>query len=765
VPARDGFRFFVVAHTHWDREWYLPLEHFRLELARTVDEILATLERDSRFRSFTLDGQAVLLEDYLELRPENEERLRALLRAGRLVVGPSYVLPDELLVGGESLVRNLLAGRAACRRLGGEPAAVGYMPDSFGHPAQLPQLLAGFGIGSFLFSRGVGDEVERVGRVFRWEAPDGSSVLAYNLLGHYDNAAHLRSRADLRARADALVDRYARDLERAGVQAVLLLNGSDHLPIQPELPDLLPSRAFRIASLDEYVAAAVPARAPRHRGELVGGREQNVLRGVDSARMYVKQANERAERRLLAAETAAALAALAGREAFPAADFRFAWRELLRNHPHDSICGCSVDEVHADMLERYARLERTVAVLARKAAAALAGGGLALEARDALELYRPQRRRSVVLWNTLPFARRRAAGGTVVDLPGFGGARVTLRAARRRPEDANAIENDCYRVTARANGTLDVRDKRSGDVHRGLLRFEDEPDAGDLYTFCPAPGPRWRSDAPRGDRSARVLRTGDVSELELRSGRRIRTLVRLVDGVDRIEFETHVENRHRDHRLRVAFSGAKAPVRAESAFAVVERRPVAPRVRWHEPAAATQHTGGAVAAGGLALFTKGLPEIELRGGELLLTLLRCVGRIAQPPGLATRPGGAGPPTPTPGGQCLGRHRFEFAVRFGELSEVELLRASQDYRFDFLEVPAGEPVPPPLALDGDLVFAALKGAEDGDGVVLRVFNPGRRTATLRASLPLERCRLDETRAGGSARVRPGEIATFRLRGTM
>jgi alpha-mannosidase len=188
-------------------------------------------------------------------------------------------------------------------------------------------------------------------------------------------------------------------------------------------------------------------------------------------------------------------------------------------------------------------------------------------------------------------------------------------------------------------------------------------------------------------------------------------------------------------------------------------------VRWHEPPAATQHTAGAAAAGELALFTKGLPEIELRDGDLLVTLLRCVGTIARPPGLATRPGGAGPPTPTPGGQCLGRHRFELALRFGELSDAELLRASQDYRFDFLETPDGDPAPAPLRLEGDLVCSALKGAEDGDGVVLRVFNPGGRAVTLRASLPLERCRLDETPDAGSARVRPGEIASFRVRGTL
>ncbi|MBV9006806.1 MAG: hypothetical protein JO181_19220, partial [Solirubrobacterales bacterium] len=125
-------RFFVVPHTHWDREWYWPFERFQLELARVVDQVIDVLERDRSFSSFTLDGQAIVLEDYLEVRPENEARLRALLEAGRIEVGPSYMLPDEFLVGAEPLVRNLLLGRAVCERFGGKPSPVGYLPDSFG---------------------------------------------------------------------------------------------------------------------------------------------------------------------------------------------------------------------------------------------------------------------------------------------------------------------------------------------------------------------------------------------------------------------------------------------------------------------------------------------------------------------------------------------------------------------------------------------------------------------------------------------------------
>ena len=722
--------------------------------------MLATLERDDRFRSFTLDGQAVVLEDYLELRPEQEARLRALLAAGRLVVGPSYVLPDEFLVGGESLVRNLFLGRAVCRRLGAEPSRAGYLPDSFGHPAQLPQVLSGFGIDSFLFSRGLGDELERVGRVFRWRAPDGSEVTAFNLLGHYDSAAKLRSREDLAERAQRLVERHEDELARVGVHDVLLLNGSDHLPVQPELPDLLPDERFRISSLDEYVASVRPhlRGLPVYEGELLGSREQNVLRGVNSARMYLKQANERAERHLLSVETAAAVAALGGHALFPTADFRFAWRELLRNQPHDSICGCSVDEVHEDMLERYARLERTISVLEREAL-----GPLPLDSAHAQELYRPAPRTEANVFNPLPWRRRRLVCDTLVELEGFETKTVALGQSATR-----TLENEHYRVEASRDGTVTVTDRR-GKRYEGLHRFEDEPDVGDLYNFCPSTGAM-----PRRSEGASARERDGILELEYPDFD-ARTVVRLFD--ERIEFETEIDNRTSDHRLRVSFPAPNAgkTVRAEGQFAVLARPvvPPAPRVEWVEPPDATQHTLGAVALGDLALFTKGLPEYEARDGELVLTLLRCVGVISRGAGeIATRPLRAGPAIATPGGQCIGRHRFSYALRFGRLDEVELLRAAHDYRFDFLVGLAGPPPPAPLRLTGDPVaFSCLKGAEDGDGVILRLYNPSRAAARvgIETQAAVARVRLDETdeRAleGRAITLAAGEIATLRLRRTV
>ncbi|HEY2436743.1 MAG TPA: hypothetical protein VGH93_06145, partial [Solirubrobacteraceae bacterium] len=210
--------------------------------------------------------------------------------------------------------------------------------------------------------------------MFSWRAPDGSEVRAFQLLPDYSNFAHVDDLPAAIARVVALTERFAADLARVGVDDFLLCNGTDHVAVQPELPLLcaglertFPGIRFVVSSYGDYVRAVRPREVQSWSGELVGGRLQNVLRGVNSARLYIKQANERAERRLLEAETLWALRCLRGGGDFPVADFTLAWRELLRCQSHDAICGCSCDEVHRDMLLRYASLERTLGVLEQEA--------------------------------------------------------------------------------------------------------------------------------------------------------------------------------------------------------------------------------------------------------------------------------------------------------------------------------------------------------------------------------------------------------------
>jgi alpha-mannosidase len=446
-----------------------------------------------------------------------------------------------------------------------------------------------------------------------------------------------------------------------------------------------------------------------HEGELVGSRLQNVLRGVNSARIYLKQANERAEQRLLSIETAAALRTLHESTPYPAAELRLAWRDLLRNHPHDSICGCSCDEVHRDMLVRYEQLDRTLDVVERTAVGV--GGALV---------------------NTLPYRRRRLVDGEVYELGGFSGARP-----------------DAFR----SHGPLIDLDRVAA-----LISFEDEPDVGDLYTFCPGGRPTIASlVGSRRDGNALVL------EHDL-PGIRIETTIRHVNALpERFELTSVVENDADDHRLRVLIrsGGGADEVRAESQFAVMRRplSPPPPRATWIEPPVPTAHTLGAVALGPLVVLTRGLPEYEASSDGLRLTLLRCVGTISRPPGMPTRPVAAGPDIATPDGQCRGRHVFEYALRFDgdDLTDAALVRASQDYRTDFLR---GDPFEPQLELGGDIVFSSLKQAENGIGIVLRVFNPNPQPEELALNVRARRIRLDEEQeVDGGLVLAAHEIATF------
>jgi alpha-mannosidase len=281
----------LVSHFHWDREWYRTFQAYRARLVDAVDCVLDLLAADPGYR-FLLDGQTVLLEDYLAIRPERRAELESGLRSGRLAAGPWYVQPDSLLPSGEAHVRNLLHGRRVGEQFG-PVSRVGYVPDSFGHPAQLPQILAGFGITTFIHWRGSGAELDALSSPYRWEAPDGSAVEATLLREGYFNAACLPEDAAAAARGLAAL------AERLGAGhdgPALLMNGVDHmLPdahtgvVAQALAELTGGRVQR-GLLEDAVGRGHGERR-RFRGELVGARIAPLLPGVWSTRTPTKLAN------------------------------------------------------------------------------------------------------------------------------------------------------------------------------------------------------------------------------------------------------------------------------------------------------------------------------------------------------------------------------------------------------------------------------------------------------------------------------------------
>ena len=237
-------KFYVISHTHWDREWYQTFQNYRYRLVRMMDNLIEGLEKDEEYKVFHLDGQTIVLNDYLEIRPENRERLTKLIQEGRIVIGPWYVMPDEFLISGEALIKNLQMGHKICAQYGVEPMKNGYVTDIFGHNSQFPQILNGFEIHSATLYRGIGDYEKDA---FLWKSPDGSEVVAAKLEAErsYSNfyfavrwpfEGREYDEKEVVEKMRTLADR-ARQM--AATEAVLMMDGVDHCGMEPLLPELL----------------------------------------------------------------------------------------------------------------------------------------------------------------------------------------------------------------------------------------------------------------------------------------------------------------------------------------------------------------------------------------------------------------------------------------------------------------------------------------------------------------------------------------------
>jgi len=370
TPANQ--KLIVISHSHWDRAWYLSFEKFRCRLVTMIDNLLDLLETNPDFKSFTLDGQTILLEDYLAIRPENEQRIQKLVKDGRLEIGPWYVLPDLFLVSGELIIRNFHIGREAENRFG-DISKIGYIPDPFGHWAQMPQVLKEFGYEGFIFMRGMpAEEADRLGLYFNWMAPDGTSTKAFYLKDGYFNASAL-GYSEIIGRydyanpefdeAEKQVQESCKKLNRTQKLPVLpLMNGMDHMPSQPEVPQLINkfTRETELnvvhGSLSEYWNALTNSHTPdeSYEGDLLGNSDHPILSNVFSTRIYLKKANHSAQYLLQnVVEPLQIIKKYITGGKFDSSILTYTWKTLLKNHPHDNICGCSTDRVHREDEVRF----------------------------------------------------------------------------------------------------------------------------------------------------------------------------------------------------------------------------------------------------------------------------------------------------------------------------------------------------------------------------------------------------------------------------
>jgi alpha-mannosidase len=790
----------VVSHTHWDREWYLTFHRFRGMLVNVVQEVLERLERDDAFEHFLLDGQSIILDDYLQVRPEDESRIAAFVRRGALSIGPWYILPDEFLVSAEATVRNLMLGHAVGGRVG-PVQKVGYMPDSFGHIAQMPQILRQAGIDSFIYTRGNGAEIDDLGHEYWWEAPDGSEVLAINQCGGYCNAgglglvegwhAHTQREVDPALAVEQVRKLFDNLAVRSQGDIYLVSNGCDHYPPQRKLGPILaalreafPGTAFHHASLADYLGAVRAAGFVTHRytGELAQGRLHFILSGVWSARMYLKQQNDAAQSMLTQyLEPWSSSMHFVHGVAYPAGLAGYAWKLLLQNHPHDSICGCSTDEVHGDMGPRFdgviqtaeqelrTQLTRLVPSFGRHAAAdrdtvlgvANPLPGVRTEVVDRLVVLQPlgydlerlglfdqagrpvpfvivetqfmerfwgidyrtqfwyadQHQQFRICRERFPDRMRPAPQHTpgtdcfltiqflAQDLPALGHANFVLRECTTADDPAppaggvtvtnDTIENQFCALHIHPNGTFDLVDKATGHRYRSLNLLEDTEDVGDEYDYSPCEHSETVTAHGVSGQTTIVEATGLAGAIEttfalmlparIQDDRRRRsedrvactvtTRVRLTRGSPLVDVETTFENRAEDHRLRVAFpTGIESDTVVSDGHFFLNRRPVEhpDGANWVQPPPGTypQQDFSLVEGQGrgLAVFNRGLPEIQAvptappeSGVVLSLTLLRAVGWLSRDDFPTRKFANAGPTLATPDAQCLGQHRFSYAV--------------------------------------------------------------------------------------------------------
>ncbi len=346
----------VVTHTHWDREWYAPFEVFKGRLLELIDNLIEEMDNYPHFKHFMLDGQTVVLEDYLEERPQNKEKLVKLIRQGKIIVGPWYILPDEFLVTGEAMIRNFLIGQHVLESLNVPSMKIGYLPDMFGHNAYTPTILKDLGLKAAVVWRGVGDACRDT--EFMWKSPNGDEMPTVSLLHGYGNGAHFgRSVSEMK---DVFLKEIKFLSKHKTTNNILIMNGTDHEFPLYDLPKEFSNWQEEVkasivhSTIEEYVNSMINEKPDLKAvyGELKDPKYEHTLKDITSTRIYLKTLNFDAQQLFIRyVEPLSALLFLNGEKVEPK-EIENGWKLILKSQPHDSICGCSVDSVHRDVESR-----------------------------------------------------------------------------------------------------------------------------------------------------------------------------------------------------------------------------------------------------------------------------------------------------------------------------------------------------------------------------------------------------------------------------
>ncbi|CDU05834.1 Putative sugar hydrolase [Vibrio coralliirubri] len=532
-------RVHITPHMHWDREWYFTTEESRILLVNNMEEIMNRLESDPEYKYYVLDGQTAVLEDYFAIKPENTERVKALVEAGKLIIGPWYSQTDTMQVSGESIVRNMMYGIRDCMKFG-DAMKIGYLPDSFSMSSQLPMIYNGFDITRAMFWRGCSERHGTNKTEFLWQSNDGSEVTAQVLPLGYAIGKYLpQDEEGLRAR----LDKYFPVLEKPSVtKDILLPNGHDQMPIQKDifevmdkLREIYPDREFSMSRYEEVFEKVEAARDQLDtiKGEFNDGKYMRVHRTISSTRMDIKLIHAEIENKIVnILEPLASIAWTLGFE-YHHGLIEKMWKESMKNHAHDSIGCCCSDKVHAEILNRYILADDMATNLIHFYKRKIVDHMPDREGCDKLAMFNlsPYEREEVVnttitiraqefsifdenenpveyfiqdkrqidpgkvdrqivhYGNYDPFMEFDIQIKRTVPAMGFttlhiqGNEKGAVKVAEQKDY---LLENEYYRINVNDNGTLTIFDKESEQVFDQVLRLEDGSDDGDEYDYSPS---------------------------------------------------------------------------------------------------------------------------------------------------------------------------------------------------------------------------------------------------------------------------------------
>ncbi|MDH5917404.1 mannosylglycerate hydrolase [Vibrio splendidus] len=532
-------RVHITPHMHWDREWYFTTEESRILLVNNMEEIMNRLESDPEYKYYVLDGQTAVLEDYFAIKPENTERVKALVEAGKLIIGPWYSQTDTMQVSGESIVRNMMYGIRDCMKFG-DAMKIGYLPDSFSMSSQLPMIYNGFDITRAMFWRGCSERHGTNKTEFLWQSNDGSEVTAQVLPLGYAIGKYLpQDEEGLRAR----LDKYFPVLEKPSVtKDILLPNGHDQMPIQKDifevmdkLREIYPDREFSMSRFEEVFEKVEAARDQLDtiKGEFNDGKYMRVHRTISSTRMDIKLIHAEIENKIVnILEPLASIAWTLGFE-YHHGLIEKMWKESMKNHAHDSIGCCCSDKVHAEILNRYILADDMATNLIHFYKRKIVDHMPDREGCDKLAMFNlsPYEREEVVnttitiraqefsifdenenpveyfiqdkrqidpgkvdrqivhYGNYDPFMEFDIQIKRTVPAMGFttlhiqGNEKGAVKVAEQKDY---LLENEYYRINVNDNGTLTIFDKETEQVFDQVLRLEDGSDDGDEYDYSPS---------------------------------------------------------------------------------------------------------------------------------------------------------------------------------------------------------------------------------------------------------------------------------------